>query len=333
MKKFLVSLFLTALVSLFIVSCNSSGNNEDSTQSVLGNTDPADSDSELIMEAQDDLGVITNRQWILTAVEDASGERFPVFQESDFQFTLFLSTATGQFPELNNSTEFLALGYYACDGQSFGGAYRLDGSTIRFPAGLALDGGGCERLAEVQAATFEEILFSQSPVFWSLNDRSLVLTTDDNSSIEFGLQAATTEEGQLVTTYFDRFLMENDWYIDSYTDRTGNVSRIPREAEWRMEFSSDAVQNTAVMTTLFGPCLSVSWEYFAHDVDIRQLNSMDALQSSEGGCAAQAELVLPALEQAVTQMLDESTSLFSIVGENSTLTLLADTGDALFLSR
>jgi len=260
-------LFFAAL----IVSCNSNNNSSDAIQSDLDESLQLENITEQVPAISGFAGEILDKQWILAAVRDSTGERFPVFQESDFQFTI----------------------------------------------------------SEIQAQVFDQVLDSDVPVMLSLVDNLLLMTTGDNLELEFGQQSGTASEGEEITTYFNRFLLESSWNIDSYQDSTGEVTQIPREAEWQLNFNKLEDRDMPVMNLMIGPCFVAYKEYYTHDVDIR---TQGELQSPDGSCDAIAQIVLPDLERSLLDTFSNSISFFAIVQESSFMTLQTNSGSSLSLS-
>jgi len=316
-------IFLAAL----IVSCSSNNSSSDAIQSDLDGSLQVDNIIPQAPSINNFVDEVLDKQWILSAVRDSTGERFPVFQESNFQFTMFLSSEIVQFFDLNNVPETQVFGYNVCNGQSYAGAYRLNNNVLEI-LGIAQDDGGCTRSSEIQAQVFGQVLGSDVPVMLSLVDGLLLMTTGDNLELEFGQQSGTTSEGEEITTYFNRFLLESSWYIDSYRDSAGKVTEIPREAEWQMVFNESEDRDMPVMNLLFGPCVFAYKEYYTHDVDIR---TQGELQSPGITCDAIAQIVLDDLERSVLDTFSSSTSFFAIVQDSSFMTL-ETSGGSLSLS-
>jgi len=330
---------LSMLVAVFLTSCSSSNspyNNElpttaENTTALTENQQlqiPNTQNQGDPIELQARRNSVLDRQWILAAVVDSTGQRHPVFQESNFQFTLFLSTDTIQIPHLNNTIHTQVFGYNICNGQSYGGAYQLDDNQLTLFS-INMDAGGCDRSLEVQPNVWDNVLFRDAPVMWSLTNDLLLLQASSIGSLEFGLQSSFASDGTEISTFFNRRLLDTNWYIDRYTDSSGVINQIPREAEWLLSFQLDTIERIPLMTLSFGPCFVAHKAYYTHDVDIR---TQGETFGPDNSCTAQAQLVLPTLERQLLNLYNESNSFFAVTQDNMNLTLQVSSGATISLS-
>jgi len=182
--KRLLKIFLAAIVG---VGCSSTNNPEDILQSDVDNPILVNIEQNNETELTE---LIQDRQWVLVAYIDDSGMQSNVTQETQFQFTMQLSSIPQPFPSLDGEIVTSIGGINVCN--AYGGAYVVQNNILGTRA-ISTDSADCERDSEEPSRIFGTVLFN-SPIL-SLDGEMLVLTAGTNESLIFreGDSVAFTE--------------------------------------------------------------------------------------------------------------------------------------------
>ena len=159
-------LFLTA----FAVGCSS---NDDDTPSenMVGTVD-----------------TVLDRTWLLTTVQDSSGNQTQVVQEAGFEFTIRLSSSFVE-PGGDVMQEVMSVGgINVCN--FYSGGYTLDNGLLTLIS-VSEDTGSCGRTSELPATLFSTVLFTSggsSMLAIDTDTDVLTISSGTNESLLFQAQ-------------------------------------------------------------------------------------------------------------------------------------------------
>lgn len=146
------------------------------------------SDSETPPEITDgDVGTVLDRTWLLTVVQDSSGNQMQVAQEADFEFTIRLSSSFVD-PGGDVIQEVMSVGgINVCN--FYGGGYTLENGLLTLIS-VSEDDRSCERAGELPATIFNTVLFTfGSPSMLTIDTETDVLSISSGTNEALLFQA------------------------------------------------------------------------------------------------------------------------------------------------
>lgn len=133
------------------------------------------------------VGTVLDRTWLLTTVQDSSGNQMQVAQEAGFEFTIRLSSSFVE-PGGDVMQEVMSVrGINVCN--FYGGGYTLDDGLLTLIS-VSEDAADCERASELPAIIFGTVLFtSGGSSMLAINTDTDVLTISSGANESLVFQA------------------------------------------------------------------------------------------------------------------------------------------------
>ncbi|MEE9322739.1 MAG: hypothetical protein V3U76_20015 [Granulosicoccus sp.] len=150
---------------------------------VINHTSGDRTENVLVSDVVDIADAIQDKIWRLIAVQEDTGNLTPVFQESDFEFTIRLSSSTIS-PGADVSQPVTSVGgVNVCN--NYAGGYSLESNILNLIA-VSEEDSSCERAGELPAIIFTSVLFSSDkPPILSVENDELTMTSGNNEALVF----------------------------------------------------------------------------------------------------------------------------------------------------